>query len=411
MRILFLNHNVVRKGGTFFRAYHVGRFLVRAGHSVTLLTISADRRFRFGREISEGVELVYTPDWLWGVGRTGWDPFDTLSRILYLRAQRWDIVHAWDCRPVVILPALHARRSSSACDGKLIIDWCDWWGRGGTQAERAGRFARLLYGRVETFFEEGFRTRADGTTVASRALRERAVALGVPPQSVTMLPGGSDTEVVKPLPMAEARLRLGIDTDEWIVGYLGVLPIKEAELMRQALVIARSAIPKLRLIAIGVSIAGSPLPFRAVMADSWGAWITDIGRIPFDRVGVYLSACDALLLPMRQNLSNRARWPSKVNDYLAAGRPIVATPVGEVEPLLQHGIGVAVEDNPESIADGLRHLARNRAEAEQSGHRGRALAEGELNWSRVVARLEAFYRRVHSGYADYSESTEQLKSL
>lgn len=396
MRILFLNHNIARKGGTFYRSYHAGRFLARAGHAVTLLAISANSRARFTRETSEGVELVHSPDLLWGLGRTGWDPFDTLSRIGYLQGRRWDIVHAWDCRPVVILPALFARRSSRASGGKLVIDWCDWWGRGGTQAERPGRAAKVLYGPIETFFEEAFRTRADATTVASRALRERVVRLGVPAGSVMVLPGGSDTEAVRPHPRSEARARLGIDAGEWVVGYVGALPRKEGELLRDALAAARGLIPNLRFMAIGVTIAGTTLPLRSVLGDC-GDWLTDTGRIPFDQMGLYLSACDAVVLPMLRNVSNEARWPSKINDYMAAGRPVVATPVGEVEPLLARGIGIAVQPEARSIAQGLADLRRRPTEAEQCGRRGRALAEDEFNWTSVAARLEQLYEGVHAG--------------
>ena len=400
MRILFLNHNVARKGGTFYRAYHVARYLARAGHSVTLLTISADRYFGFTYEVSEGVDIVHTPDWLWGVGRTGWDPFDALSRIVHVRRRRWDIVHAWDCRPVVILPALYARRCSRGSGGKLVIDWGDWWGRGGTQAERPNRLAKTMYGPLETLFEEAFRTQADLTTVASHALRTRAVALGVLEDSVMILPGGSDTEAVRAHHMSDARAQLGIKPDDWVVGYLGVLPMKEAELLTSALVTARHAIPSLRFMAIGVSIAGSSLPLRAAIGADWGDWITETGRVPFDQVGLYLSTCNAVVLPMRRNVSNAARWPSKINDYMAAGRPIVATRVGEVEPLLRQGIGVAVEDDPRSLADGLVYLMRHRTEAEECGERGRRLAEGELNWSHVTARLEEFYGHPHGGHEE-----------
>src|SRR5687767_10639385 len=179
MRILFLNHNVARRGGTFYRAYQIARYLVRRGHAVTLLTISAARRWGFDREEGEGVEIIHAPDLLWGIGRTGWDPWDTLNRVAYLRGQRWDIIHAWDSRPAVILPALYARRQSRTANGKLVVDWCDWWGRGGTQAERSGKAAKLLYAPVETYFEEAFRTRADGSTVISGALYKRALGLGV----------------------------------------------------------------------------------------------------------------------------------------------------------------------------------------------------------------------------------------
>ena len=123
LRILFLNHNIVRRGGTFYRAYHAARYLVRRGHTVTLLTISAERRWGFRREVSEGVEIIETPDLLWGVGRSGWDLWDAISRVMFLRGRQWDVVHAWDCRPAVILPALYARGQSREVSGKLFIDW------------------------------------------------------------------------------------------------------------------------------------------------------------------------------------------------------------------------------------------------------------------------------------------------
>ena len=113
MRILFLNHNVARQGGTYFRAFQAARHLAARGHAVTLLTISARQRWRFERETAAGVEILHTPDLLWGLGRTGWDPWDTTRRLGWLRGQAWDIIHAWDCRPVVILPALFAREGSA----------------------------------------------------------------------------------------------------------------------------------------------------------------------------------------------------------------------------------------------------------------------------------------------------------
>src|SRR5574341_1333987 len=98
MRLLLLNHNVAWSGGTFFRAYHFGREMVRRGHHVTLLPVSPRRRFGLHQEIRDGVRVVETPDWLWGRGRTGWDPWDTLQRIRFVGGRRWDVVHAFDSR-------------------------------------------------------------------------------------------------------------------------------------------------------------------------------------------------------------------------------------------------------------------------------------------------------------------------
>jgi glycosyltransferase involved in cell wall biosynthesis len=395
MRILYLNHNVARHGGTFYRAYHVGRYLTRHGHSVTLLTISASKHRGFEREVSEGVEIIHTPDLLWGLGRSGWDPWDTVNRIAYLRDKQWNIIHAWDCRPVVILPALYARRQSHKISGKLVIDWADWWGRGGVQAERTNNFARAIYGPIETFFEEAFRTRADGTTVISQALRERALRLGVPEDPLLMLPQGCEPEAIQPFDHQTARTALGLPIGEFVVGYRGTLTIREVDLLMEALVLARKQIPNLRFLAGNVVVTSSAISFRQAADKYWGEWITETGWVPYEQLGLQLAVCNVFVLPMYLNsISNQAKWPSKINDFLSAGRPVVATRVKELTSLFRHEIGVLTDDDPASLAQGLIQIAQQPAQAEYYGRQARALAEGELNWTRVTEQLETFYVKV-----------------
>ena len=128
-----------------------------------------------------------SPDLLPGMGRSGWDPWDTLRRTLWLRQQRFDIIHTVDTRPAVCLPALFARRKAGA---KWIADWTDWWGRGGATEERKNKLANTIMGPLEQLFEEKPRPYADGTVVISRALGARAEGLGIPARpSCTCRPG------------------------------------------------------------------------------------------------------------------------------------------------------------------------------------------------------------------------------
>jgi len=397
MRILMLNHNIARRGGTFYRAYHAGRYLARRGHTVTLLTISAKRRQGFDREISEGVEIIHTPDLLNGIGRTGWDPWDTFNRVIYLHGRQWDIIHAWDCRPAVILPALYARTQSRQSGGRLVIDWCDWWGRGGTQAERPGKVAKMLYGPLETFFEEAFRIQADGTTVASAALRDRAIRLGVTAGPLMILPGGSDTETIQILDKDTAREKLGISTDSMVIGYMGAITLKETRLLIESIEEARKHIPKLILFAVGTTVAGSALSFSDVADIATRPWIRETGRIAFSEVGRHLSACDLFVLPLIKNISNTARWPSKINDYLAVGRPVVATRVGDIQTYFQqHAIGLTTDDNALALSRGIISLVQQPALANHLGHHARQLAEKELNWTTLISQLESFYEQVYA---------------
>jgi glycosyltransferase involved in cell wall biosynthesis len=395
MKILYLNHNVARRGGTFFRAFHIAKRLARLGHSVTLLAISADRKWGSETEIADGVEIVHTPDLLGGVGRTGWDLWDTLNRVALLRSREWDIVHAWDCRPAVILPALFARASSRRVNGRLVIDWCDWWGRGGVQADRPPGWFKSVYSPVETFFEEAFRTEADATRVASEALRRRAVALGVSSRHLMLLPGGADTDAVRPLDCRTARAALRLPETSWMVGYMGALPATEVDVLLGALHAARAHAPDLAFLAIGVSVAGAGKTLREYAGARWADWMIDAGRIPFEQVGAHLAATDALVLTMRDTVANRGRWPSKINDYLASGRPVVTTRVGEIVDFLErHRAGLLTPPDPQAIAAALLRLRSDPSLAAELGARGRRLAEGDLSWDGLVGRLAAFYAAV-----------------
>ena len=103
----------------------------------------------------QGVEVVEAPDLLTGRARTGWDPWNTWRRALGLRTRSFDLVHAFDSRPVVIYPALLLQRWTGAA---LFMDWADWWGRGGWIHDRSGWFVRTFFGPFETWQEEAFRS-------------------------------------------------------------------------------------------------------------------------------------------------------------------------------------------------------------------------------------------------------------
>jgi glycosyltransferase involved in cell wall biosynthesis len=381
MRILFLNHNVARSGGTFFRAYHFARVLAGRGHDVTLLTISPASRLGSVERIADGVRVVETPDLLWGSARSGWDPWDTLWRAAFVRRHQADLVHAFDSRPAVVLPALAAHRLGIP----LVMDWADWWGRGGTIEERRpGAGLRAVVRPVETYFEEAFRTTARGTTVISTALRARAIGLGVAADTIAQIPNGCDVDRVVPLPKARCRHTLGLPADAPVVGYLGVLTRSDATLLFETFRQIRRARPDCRLLLVGNHKA-SPPPIEGLI---------ETGFVPFDRMIEWLGACDVLLLPLKDTISSRGRWPSKVNDYLAAGRPVVASAVGDIATLFgRHAIGRAVADTPDALTAATVALLENPAELDQLGATARSVAETELSWSRLTDDLEAHYAR------------------
>ncbi len=233
--------------GTYWRALRLGRALRRRGHNLTLLATSQNRRTGMAVTDQGGVTLVELPDLFKGSLRSGWDPWNTLNRIAWLRGKEFDLVHAFESRPTVIFPA----RSLAKVGVPLVIDWSDWFGRGGSVEERPNRLVRGVLRPVETYFEEHFRTQAAGTTVICSALHQKALALGVPESTILPLVNGADVERLLPIPVSEARRLVGLPKEVFILGYMGAIFRRDAELMARAFDLVCQQVPQARLVVAG----------------------------------------------------------------------------------------------------------------------------------------------------------------
>jgi glycosyltransferase involved in cell wall biosynthesis len=101
----------------------------------------------------------------------------------------------------------------------------------------------------------------------------------------------------------------------------------------------------------------------------------------------------ALLAPLRDDDRSRARFPSKVADYLLAGRPVVSSAVGEVAAYLRDGESAFLCE-PESVAalSAAVRRALSHPDREAIAARGREVALAsftlEAQGPRIVAWLD-----------------------
>lgn len=398
-QILMLVFNQVGKG-TYWRAFHFGRHLARQGHHLTLIATAPGAHMRVATRQDQGVTIVEAPDMLWGALRSGWDAWACLRRCAWLRGRQFDLIHAFECRPTVLIPALYARHQAGA---PLVLDWCDWFGRGGSVEQRSSPLVRTVLRPVETFFEERFRTHADGTTVICTTLNQKALELGVPPDTILPLRDGADIEGIIPHDRAASRAALGLPADVLIIGYVGAIFPRDATLMAQAFDSIHQARPETRLLLIGYVNADIEAQVSSPAA------VLRSGVLSYVELSHYLAVCDLCWLPYHDSGANRGRWPLKLNDYMAAGRPTVATAVGDVAAVLRaHDIGVLATDTPADLAGKALGLLSDPAERERQGQAARVVAEREFAWHLRAAELEAFYehilaRRISAGVPRLAE--------
>lgn len=384
MNLLFITHH--RQFKTFARPGLFARLMVQHGHQVTLLCTADQQRWHNHEETIEGVRVLAMADLLPGQLRSGWDPVSILRRTHRIRPERFDAIHLFETRPATIYPALAHHREHGT---PLVMDWNDWWGRGGLIRELRPRWYQLLFEGFETYYEEHFRTRARVTTVISHALSRRAQDLGVPGTSIHWIPGAADLARFRPLESAGARTQLGLPADQFLLGFSAMDVVHDAPLVFAAVARVVRRLPQARLIMTGrVTPELQALARQHGIADHF----THLGLLPYDQLPYALAASDVLLLPFTNRVSNLGRWPNKVGDYLASGRPVITNPVGEMKELFSSAQGgLLAEETPDAFAEAILVLAQNAGRRALLGSQARQLAEQELTFDRMAQRLLAAY--------------------
>ena len=93
-----------------------------------------------------------------------------------------------------------------------------------------------------------------------------------------------------------------------------------------------------------------------------------VGQVPYEAVPSYLSVFDVCLIPFRQTRLIESVDPIKVYEYLATGKPIVSTPLPQVErfrpfveivegPNLEHAIEQALKDDSSDRREARKGIA------------------------------------------------------
>lgn len=349
---------------------------------MTVVASSPSAVLRFHERESDGVRLVQVPGIMPPRWRYGYDPYEVLRRLQWLSGKTFDIVHALECRPVVIYPALAAKRRGA----RLVIDWYDWFGRGGSVEQRSNPIMRTLLRPIETYYEEAFRTRADATIVVNSVLEARACALGVRPETLLRLPHGSDPEGIRPLDRDQARAKLGLPLSASLVGYVGVLFTEDAVLLVKAFERVRAVQPSARLVLIGNPKTDVPKKEGMIRT----------GFVSYQDLNRYMAACDVLCLPCSDTLANRGRFPSKIADYLAVGRAsAVACADGDLATLMREtNAGLVCEPTPSHLAECILQLLDDVSLRTRLGRNARHAAETCMNWATLAEQVEELYQRL-----------------
>lgn len=239
--------------------------------------------------------------------------------------------------------------------------------------------------------------RADLVTVVSKALRDEVVARGVPPERVLVNPNGVDPTKFHPgIDGNAVRGRLGLE-GKFVIGFIGTFgPWHGASVLARSIVAVTTRIPQAHFLFIGDGAEMSKV--KAIVAEEGvRGHVTFVGLVPQEEAPIYLAACDIFTSPHVGNpdMSPFFGSPTKLFEYMAMGKAVVASDLDQIGEVLSHGktAWLVPPGDSAALADGLCTLG------EDSNLR-RALAEAARHEVVEKYTWEAHVKRILRSMAD-----------
>jgi glycosyltransferase involved in cell wall biosynthesis len=116
------------------------------------------------------------------------------------------------------------------------------------------------------------------------------------------------------------------------------------------------------------------------------------GLVEYERVKDYLSQCSITAITRPNNIQTRAGFPTKLGEYMALGKPVLATDFGEVKTYFadKEEIVIAETADPKCIADKISWMLQNREKVNDIASNGYNKAYKLLEYKTAMARIIAF---------------------
>lgn len=109
------------------------------------------------------------------------------------------------------------------------------------------------------------------------------------------------------------------------------------------------------------------------------------GNVAHKEIPQHYSNASALLIPLRPTPQDEARFPHKIGEYLAAGRPMITTAYGEINhyPFIDKETAlVAKSYSIDSFAEKMRFVLEHPEKSKQIGLNGRQMGLDHFDYSR-----------------------------
>jgi glycosyltransferase involved in cell wall biosynthesis len=296
------------------------------------------------------------------------------------------LMRAWQAKPDVVYyrwmdsphPLFFARLLGAQCvcevNGEPVPDWSET--------------NRTIKRRLKHWLASFALSRCDRVVVLTEGLRNLVVdRYQVAADRVAVLPSGTDTELFSPQDAALCRQRIGLRLDRDYIGFVGSFyRYQGLQCLLDSVAIIRRSMPSIHVLLVG---DGEAAPELKQQADRLALHpcITWTGRIPYQEVSTWIGAMTLCVAPFRGDRGETS--PVKIFDYLACGKPVIASAIPSVSTTFSQETGVVLvpPDDPEALARAMLRLLNDPERQVAMAVSGRHFVEQGFSWAYLINRL------------------------
>jgi glycosyltransferase involved in cell wall biosynthesis len=320
MHYCFLTSGNWEVNASFVRLREFGNELLSRGHTVSCITDD------FPYNV-ESLPAVFNNRASIHIARPSRGLGQIMARRRLVRLINPDYVH-------VLNPFIKAYMALRFSGVKIVGDWDEW------PAHRALPLPRLM---MEKFLDRWLRKRAHTQVVASKYLRQQFKqrfnldAAYIPYAAYLQPYSDGESPFSEPTAVYMGNMYPAYDHD---------LLFEAARILK-----SRGKTPRIAILGAGPQLE----KWRAFVKEHDLTNVSVPGFVSGEELWRHLRHAHVLLFPIRENLLNLCRCPSKTFAYAQARRPTIVNLVGEVAEVLGEK-GTDVDCTPQAFADAIESV-------------------------------------------------------
>ena len=387
MKIIYLsNMNIAKKGGATTHFFELGGNLIKLG--VNILTIVPGY---LPRTKNDGnLNVIYLPTFKGHVLSYLWAEFMKIFYLVYyIKKFKPDVIYARQ-ELLDFMPPLIARlfqmpyviEINGLAEDELVSM--------GMKRIVPGIFAavRRINGKC-----------AQNIICVSEGIKKEIIRRDRQDENkIVVIPNGANTDIFHPLSKLECRKRFGLSEAVFYVGFVGsFLPWQGLDiLVESARIINQSGSEDIKFILIGDGMEKEKLT-KKVQECGLQDTVLFYARVDYENIVYYINAFDLAVAPYTsKNESLALGSPLKLFEYLACGKPIIATQMDGISNILNElNYDCFFKKNDAfDLAGKIIKMYKNSNELEQMGRTGRALALEKYNWNKTAFATKQIIKRL-----------------